>query len=60
MSYYQFDYSLASVAAAQQAEMLRIAQMENMVLPKQDAPISFIGLFKIAPVKLKVDDDSNS
>jgi hypothetical protein len=53
MSYSQFDYSLASVAAAQQAENLRIAQMENMVLPKQDAPISFIGLFKIAPVRLE-------
>jgi hypothetical protein len=60
MSYDQFDYSLSSVAAAQQREILRIAQMENMVLPKQDAPISFIVLFKIAPVKLKVDDDSNS
>ena len=53
MSYPQFDYSLASVAAAQQAENLRIAKMENMVLPKQDAPISFIVLFKIAPVRLE-------
>jgi hypothetical protein len=57
MAYSQFDYSLSSVAAAQQAERLRIAQMENMVLPKQgypnDTPVSFILLFKIAPVRLE-------
>lgn len=64
MSYSQFDYSLSSVAAAQQAEMLRNARIAEAVWRKQaypnDTPIPFIVLFKIAPVKLKVEDDRNS
>ena len=64
MSYPQFDYSLSSVASAQQAEMLRNARIAEAVWRKQaypnDTPIPFIVLFKIAPVKLKVEDDRNS
>ena len=57
MSYSQFDYSLASVAAAQQAEMLRNARIAEAVWRKQaypnDTPIPFIVLFKITPVRLE-------
>ena len=61
MSYDQFDYSFN---AARQREILRTARIAEAMWRKQaypnETPIPFIVLFKIAPVKLKVDDDRNS
>ena len=58
MSYSQFDYSLSSVAAAQQKEMLRNARIAEAMWRKQaypnEAPTSFIVLFNIAPIRLEV------
>jgi hypothetical protein len=57
MTYPQFDYTLSSLAAAQQKEMLRNARIADAVRRKQfypnKMPIPFIVLFKIAPVQLE-------